>query len=267
VLGNHDNARVGSRYGSERIDALNAMLLTLPGAGVTYNGEEIGMLDNKNISWEDTKDPAACNTNPSVYMKYSRDPERTPFQWDASEHAGFSKAEKTWLPVNPNYAQLNLDAQKTSEKSHFKFYQKLMKLRGLDTFVHGDFKILALSQHVFAYVRALLDSDTYVVLINIGASNEHVSLKAFTSLHPKLKVVVASPGSEYEEGTIIHKKSIPLNPYDCLVLTDANHKRRLLGDWSRDVILIISLLVTALSSIYSLYFCTCHGSHSQDKLK
>lgn len=36
-LGNHDNSRVGSRYGSERIDALNAMLLTLPGAGVTYN--------------------------------------------------------------------------------------------------------------------------------------------------------------------------------------------------------------------------------------
>ena len=36
-LGNHDNPRVGSRYGTERIDALNAMLLTLPGAGVTYN--------------------------------------------------------------------------------------------------------------------------------------------------------------------------------------------------------------------------------------
>lgn len=36
-LGNHDNSRVGSRYGSERIDALNALLLTLPGAGVTYN--------------------------------------------------------------------------------------------------------------------------------------------------------------------------------------------------------------------------------------
>lgn len=36
-LGNHDNSRVASRYGPERVDALNAMLLTLPGAGVTYN--------------------------------------------------------------------------------------------------------------------------------------------------------------------------------------------------------------------------------------
>jgi hypothetical protein len=36
-LGNHDNSRVGSRYGADRIDALNTILLTLPGAGVTYN--------------------------------------------------------------------------------------------------------------------------------------------------------------------------------------------------------------------------------------
>lgn len=133
-------------------------------------------------------------------MKYSRDPERTPFQWDGSTNAGFSKAEKTWLPVNPNYVGLNLKNEKVSEKSHFKFYQKLMKLRGRDTFQFGDFKILALNQHVFAYVRELLDFETYVVLINIGPSSEHVSLKAFASLRPKLKVVAASPTSDYEEG-------------------------------------------------------------------
>lgn len=151
-------------------------------------------------SWEDTKDPAACNTNPNVYMKFSRDPERTPFQWDGSNNAGFSKAVKTWLPVNPNYVELNLENEKASGKSHFKFYQKLMELRGLETFQYGDFKILALNQHVFAYVRELLDSDTYVVLINIGGSSENVSLKAFASLRPKLKVVASSPASDYEEG-------------------------------------------------------------------
>ena len=37
VLGNHDRPRVGSRYGYQRIDSINALLLTLPGAGITYN--------------------------------------------------------------------------------------------------------------------------------------------------------------------------------------------------------------------------------------
>lgn len=33
------------------------------------------------LSWNDTVDPAACNSNPSIYEQFSRDPERTPFQW------------------------------------------------------------------------------------------------------------------------------------------------------------------------------------------
>lgn len=151
-------------------------------------------------SWEDTKDPAACNTNPSVYQKYSRDPERTPFQWDETTNAGFSIAAKTWLPVHANYVDINLKKQRAATKSHFKFYKRLMELRKLDTFQHGDLKILALNQNVFAFVRDLLDRETYVAVINLGPHNENISLKVFATLHDKLKVVAASPASDYEEG-------------------------------------------------------------------
>lgn len=135
-----------------------------------------------------------------MYKKFSRDPERTPLQWDGTQNAGFSSAPKTWLPLNPNYVDLNLKAQKAADKSHFKFYQRLMKLRGLDTFVYGDLKVQALSRHVFAYVRELLNNDTYVVVINLGSDDEQIDLQAFASLRGKLKVVAASPTSSYEEG-------------------------------------------------------------------
>ena len=36
VIGNHDQPRVGSRYGYEKIDALLALVMTLPGIAVTY---------------------------------------------------------------------------------------------------------------------------------------------------------------------------------------------------------------------------------------
>lgn len=37
VIGNHDQPRVGSRYGREKIDSLLTLVMTLPGIAVTYN--------------------------------------------------------------------------------------------------------------------------------------------------------------------------------------------------------------------------------------
>lgn len=75
-----------------------------------------------------------------------------------------------------------------------------MELRKLDTFLYGDFKIIALNQNVFAIVRDLLDRESYVAVINLGPHNENISLKVFATIHNKLKVVAASPASDYEEG-------------------------------------------------------------------
>lgn len=80
VLGNHDKPRVGSRFGFERQDGMLAIEMTLPGVAVTYNGEEIGMLDHRGITWEETVDPQACNGPEEGYQERSRDPQRTPFQ-------------------------------------------------------------------------------------------------------------------------------------------------------------------------------------------
>ncbi|MPC58952.1 Maltase A3 [Portunus trituberculatus] len=50
VLGNHDNGRVASRLGKDMVDALNMVVLLLPGTPLTYNGEEIGTYDSQNHS-------------------------------------------------------------------------------------------------------------------------------------------------------------------------------------------------------------------------
>lgn len=36
VIGNHDQSRVASRFGVEKVDIFNALLMMLPGASVTY---------------------------------------------------------------------------------------------------------------------------------------------------------------------------------------------------------------------------------------
>lgn len=91
-IGNHDQHRVASRYGPELVDGLNMLAQLLPGSGITYNGEEIGMED-AHISFRDTVDPAGRNAGPERYELFSRDPERTPFQWDDTLNSGQATLE------------------------------------------------------------------------------------------------------------------------------------------------------------------------------
>lgn len=66
---------------------------------------------------------------------------------------GFSTANKTWLPVNPNYEDLNLENQKNSARSNYKNYQDMLALRRLPTFIYGRYDSVAFNDDVFAFER------------------------------------------------------------------------------------------------------------------
>ena len=66
-LENHDQRRSVSRYGSDKYykesaKALSVFLLSLKGTIFIYEGEEIGMTDYKNYSYEDLNDCASIST-------------------------------------------------------------------------------------------------------------------------------------------------------------------------------------------------------------
>ncbi|MFX8770527.1 glucohydrolase, partial [Acinetobacter baumannii] len=54
----------------------------------------------------------------------SRDNARTPFQWDASNHAGFTKGASTWIAVNENYKSINAAAQEKDKNSCLQYFRK-----------------------------------------------------------------------------------------------------------------------------------------------
>lgn len=179
VLGNHDNWRIGSRTRPELMDAFNILTLTLPGVAVTYQGEEIGMI-NTDISYEDTVDPAGCNCGPDHYddSNCSRDPERTPMQWSASEpNAGFSDAPKTWLPVNPNYVDVNVESESLDPNSHLNFYKTGIIARYSDPAFDVGYVKIETKGNILAFSRTV-DPDpnnniypTYVTLVNFNREN------------------------------------------------------------------------------------------------
>ncbi|XP_071552168.1 maltase A3-like isoform X3 [Panulirus ornatus] len=201
VTGNHDNGRVASRLGRDLVDALNMLTLLLPGTPVTYYGEELGM-ENTFISWDETKDPEGCRWGPDLYQEHSRDPERTPMQWDNCTNAGFTTANSTWLPVNPNYKVLNVKAQTQAETSHLKIYKELAVLRRADTFSKGHIAFPVVTKEIFSFLRYLEGSEKYLLVINTSEEELEVNLHRHANLPlPSSAVVVLRSVTDTSEKT------------------------------------------------------------------
>ena len=176
IIENHDEPRGVSHYlpEGEKSDAakkllggLNFMLRGLP---FLYQGQEIGMENTDNWTLDAFDDintldeyqvALRAGLTPeealAAVSRFSRDNARTPFQWDASEHAGFT-AGTPWLPVNPNYPRVNLAQQRERADSVYSFYRALIALRRdpayRETVVYGETEPWRPEQHnLMAYFR------------------------------------------------------------------------------------------------------------------
>ncbi|XP_014663087.1 PREDICTED: alpha-glucosidase-like [Priapulus caudatus] len=172
VLGNHDNHRIATRMGEAYVNAMNALLLLLPGTPTTYYGEEIGMLDHGNITFNETRDPYGLNFGPDRYQEFSRDPERTPMQWDSSDPAAnFSTSNDTWLPMHPDYKTTNVESQDVVDDSTpLNVYKALAQLRAETAFRTGAIELADGSDNLIVFGRNDVNAGTksYLVIINVG---------------------------------------------------------------------------------------------------
>uniref|UniRef100_A0A1Q3FPA3 alpha-glucosidase n=2 Tax=Culex tarsalis TaxID=7177 RepID=A0A1Q3FPA3_CULTA len=220
VMGNHDQHRVASRFGENKIDLLNMILMSMPGVAISYNGEEIGMTDVW-ISYNDTVDPAACNAGPDKYQYTTRDPERTPFQWDDSKDAGFSTANHTWLPMSPTYREVNVKVQQEVDgNSHLKVYKRLSYLRKNLAWMKGTLKT-TVSGDVLVIFRELKGYDSMVTLANNGGSQQTVDISKMGYLPlDKFGVYRAvSVNSIHQEGEPVAVGRIVLDPFESVVIS------------------------------------------------
>ncbi|TMW50280.1 hypothetical protein DOY81_004632 [Sarcophaga bullata] len=220
VIGNHDQRRAASRYGARNKDAMNMLVMMLPGASVTYQGEELGMNDGE-ISWEDTVDPAACNANPDIYEQTTRDPARTPFQWSAGKNGGFSTADKTWLPMAPGYETLNVDSELAASNSHLKIYKSLVELRQASkTLQQGSTKYKALNDNVFVVKRYLNNAETLVYVANFGKSTQSADIVSNfdVTLPAQMNVKIASLDSNKYKNVPVTLGSLSLNAGEAIIL-------------------------------------------------
>lgn len=186
-LSNHDQPRQVSRFGNtdtkhnwEKSAKMLATVMHLQqGTPYVYQGEELGMTNFKITSLNDCDDYEVFSSYKNLVENKKltthddfiaalnercRDHARTPMQWNAGANAGFTTATP-WLKVNPNYTEINAEAQVNDQNSIYNYYKKLIALRKeVECIVDGDFNlVLPENDDIFAFTRQNKDSKITVV--------------------------------------------------------------------------------------------------------
>ena len=196
-LSNHDQARLVSRFGkdSPEFRDLSAkmfatFILTMRGTPYYYNGDELGMTniyfkhigDYRDMSihneYQHQKD---INADTLQFLKRagfeSRDNGRTPFQWNDTEHAGFTSGIP-WIAINPNYKTINAAAEETDPNSCLNYFRKLVSIRKKNpVLVYGKYELLDIDNpNVYVYTRTW-QGKKMLVLLNFSTAIARTSIE------------------------------------------------------------------------------------------
>jgi alpha-glucosidase len=157
------------------------LLLTLRGTPTVYQGEEIGM-HNVSIPPEAIQDPVA-HSLPGLGL--GRDPERTPMQWDASQHAGFSSA-RPWLPLADDFATQNVAVQDADPMSMLSLYRRLIEQRRATPALSvGAYRQIYVDDELFIYARQS-GAQRVIVALNFADARRPLPAGVADGLRPLL---------------------------------------------------------------------------------
>ena len=196
------------------------------GTPYCYFGDELGMTNNPKLQdIEDYKDIAAINgykkaesqgEDMEAFIRNlrfgSRDHGRTPMQWDASENAGFTTGNP-WLPLNPNYTEINTQAEEADENSVLNHFKKMTALRtSNEVLVYGAYTLIQ-KEHpqIYAYTRSLNNSEM-LILLNFSETDASITLE-------NLSEFTTTAINNYSE-LARSEKQLTLKPYQAVVLAN-----------------------------------------------
>ena len=193
---NHDLPRIVSRWGNDKeyrvrsAKAFAILLHMMKGTPYIYQGEELGLTNTPVSSIEELDDIESINMyHDRIARGFSvesimeslnakgRDNARRPIPWTDEVNGGFTTGTP-WLALNPNYKEINVEAELQNPDSVFHTYQKLIQLRkDHPIVVWGDYELLETNSNVFAYYRTL-GEERWLTVVNLSDVEEEISVDA-----------------------------------------------------------------------------------------
>ena len=189
-LGNHDFARMVSRWGNDSeyweksSKLLITLLLSMRGTTFIFQGDEIGMTNTQLNSVGDSKDIETQNgwsaakkrgESEAGFLKKAnyagRDNARTPMQWTGETSGGFSNGI-SWMPLNPNTARINVERQETDSTSILNYFKEMASFKkNNQALTYGSYQpIEGVSDKTFCYYREQ-GKEKFMVVLNFSSEN------------------------------------------------------------------------------------------------
>ena len=151
---NHDVPRTVTRFAAPHnrsavAKLMFAILATLRGTVLMYQGEELGLHD-ADLRREQLRDPVGDLYYPD---NKGRDGCRTPMPWNEGQNHGFSTGSP-WLPAAPEHDGLSVATQAADPASALAFAKSLLALRKAEpALVCGQIELIETNDSVLAFVR------------------------------------------------------------------------------------------------------------------
>ncbi len=190
VFGNHDQFRSITRLDNneQKAEVLAAFQLTVRGVPFTYYGEEIGMR-TADIALKEAEDPIAKYwldlpewLHDHVPIMLNRDNCRTPMQWSGAPSAGFSTGSTTWLPVQDNYTEINVEQRLDDPTSIIHTYRDILQLRNQSKALKSGSTTLSddpelLAKNILSYNRNHGD-ESWTIFLNFSEEAQVIPYRA-----------------------------------------------------------------------------------------
>jgi len=178
-----------------RLELAYSLLMALPGAPVLRYGDEIGMGENLHLP--------------------ERNCARTPMQWSAEPHGGFTKSDQPILPVISGgafgFEHVNVAAQRRDPDSLMNWMERMIRIRKETPEIGwGEFSVLQTGTPEVLAMRYDWRNNSVVVVHNFSAISREVGLEVGVE-NSELLVNLLSHENSHSDAS--GKHCVLLEPY------------------------------------------------------
>jgi maltose alpha-D-glucosyltransferase/alpha-amylase len=188
--------RLAAMLGNDRrrLELAFSLLLALPGTPMLQYGDEIGIGDDLSLP--------------------EREAARTPMQWTAERHGGFSRAEEVVRPVIDDnvfgYQRVNVADQRRDVNSLLNWLERMIRMRReCPEIGWGEYELVRTNADAVLALRYDWRNTALVVLHNFSAERLEVSLPLDDASRPLVNLLNAQSVKADKDGQYY----VELEPY------------------------------------------------------